>query len=499
MTALKSATDLENVFAQLLNKSAREVVKVFEFSEEGGDVVASQLQGTYIDGEDWHKIHRACASAGGQSGKDEKSGRWFFRFPKAAAQSEPQRPSPEAPKHGPGPGEAAAAGQPATDGAPKDMITTAAPPPLPKPSTSATPSPSEWKPEYPAKDAPVTPGYYAEFPVDRILSSPFSFRSNVAEGIEDLMNEIHLAGRVIHPLTCRPAKRPGYVEVGPGERRLYAVKEMARKTIPINVGEYSDLEFDRLRLLENLARKDLTDLETARVLKYLMDKYPKEYPTQETLAQAFGKNPGWVSRHLSMLEIENMSILPRGNLEKVTEGQAREILAAPPEKRKEVAEEIARHIEAEGKPPSMADIRKVTRPDEGIRVKCARCGTPTYKPVEVDGQQYCQVCSAIVKSAPKKTESVPKPPISSQGVSSEPEPEPSVIYRSNTGEIVSTEPASPSVAPRAESEEAPEDKGPIDTGMLFECPECGESYTVIHVDKGKHRLQQITVMEEQKG
>jgi hypothetical protein len=130
-------------------------------------------------------------------------------------------------------------------------------------------------------------------------------------------------------------------------------------------------------------------------------RYPQEYPTQEALAQAFGKPQNWVSRHLAMLQLEKDEIIPRGIIEteKLSEGQAREILAAPPEKREEVAKAIAEHIEAEGKPPSIADIRKVSRPDEGQRVRCACCGNTTSKPVDVDEEQYCQVCSAVVKRA----------------------------------------------------------------------------------------------------
>jgi len=36
---------------------------------------------------------------------------------------------------------------------------------------------------------------------------------------------------------------------------------------------------------------------------------------------------------------------------------------------------------------------------------------------------------------------------------------------------------------------------PIDTGLKCECPICGETYVVIHVDKGKHRFESVTVME----
>jgi hypothetical protein len=107
-------------------------------------------------------------------------------------------------------------------------------------------------------------------------------------------------------------------------------------------------------------------------------RYPQEYPTQEALAQAFGKPQNWVSRHLAMLQLEKDEIIPRGIIEteKLSEGQAREILAAPPEKREEVAKAIAEHIEAEGKPPSMADIRKVSMKGKESGVPAAETPRP---------------------------------------------------------------------------------------------------------------------------
>lgn len=39
---------------------------------------------------------------------------------------------------------------------------------------------------------------------------------------------------------------------------------------------------------------------------------------------------------------------------------------------------------------------------------------------------------------------------------------------------------------------------PIDTGMIFKCPICGETYTTIHVEEGKHKLQKIEVIESER-
>ena len=168
----------------------------------------------------------------------------------------------------------------------------------------------------------VKPGYYPEFPVDRILEPEFSLRSNVEEGIDDLVKEIRAAGMVIEPIICRPSSKPGYVELGPGERRLLAAKKLGMETVPVIVKEMDDAEFDRVRFLENLARKDLSDMEIARVLKHMLEKYPKEHPSQKALADALCKSPQWVTQHLRMLELEefwteNLSKFTRVNYQEV--------------------------------------------------------------------------------------------------------------------------------------------------------------------------------------
>jgi len=212
----------------------------------------------------------------------------------------------------------------------------------------------------------IQPGYYPDFPVDRILQPKFSFRRNVDEGIGDLVEEIKTAGMVIEPIVCRPSSKPGYVELGPGERRLRAAKKLGMKTVPVIVKEMSDAEFDRIRLLENLARKDLSDMEIARVLSYMLKEHKEEYRKHEDLAKAFGKTRTWVTRHLSMLELEKwtekLSNVPRGTwieiLSKITERQARETLSAPQEKRVEVAEWIIKKYEETGEIPSASEIRE---------------------------------------------------------------------------------------------------------------------------------------------
>ena len=80
--------------------------------------------------------------------------------------------------------------------------------------------------------------------------------------------------------------------------------------IPMIVREMDDDdEFDRIRMLENMARKDLSDIEIARILKRMLESYPEKYPSLRVLANALGKSKQWVSCHLQTLEIEELSAL----------------------------------------------------------------------------------------------------------------------------------------------------------------------------------------------
>jgi len=254
---------LKHVFGKIL--SIPEDQLPFEFYERDGELVAHQ-NGYIPNYDDWFKIHDYAMQVG-KAEQSEEDRSWYFIFPKPRAEEKPS--------------------------------------PLPLHLKEETPEEHE-KPDEKEKEEKPTlePGYYPEFPVNRILSHPFSFRVNVEEGLDELMTEIHAAGMIIEPLICRPAEKPGYVELCAGERRLRAAKMIGMRTVPVIVKEMDDVEFDRVRFLENLARKDLSDMEIARVLKYMLEKYKEEYPTHEVLAKAFGKSRTWVTHHLSMLDLE---------------------------------------------------------------------------------------------------------------------------------------------------------------------------------------------------
>ena len=110
-------------------------------------------------------------------------------------------------------------------------------------------------------------------------------------------------------------------------------------------------------------------------------------------------------------------------LSKITEGQARQILSAPPEKRVEVAEWIIEKYEEIGEIPSVREIREFVRPVEATEapeipeipevkeskptIPCDGCGKPVTTPVHLKGKFYCEECARKVLS-----EKPAKPPLS---------------------------------------------------------------------------------------
>jgi len=374
-----SLADLRRIFCRILGIPEDQLP--YEFYERNDELVARQTG--YIEPyERWFKIYKYAQNTGRvEQAEDDRS--WYFIFPKPKVE-EKFSPLPLHLK--------------------KETL-----------EENEKPVVSDEKKE---KKPLLELGYYPEFPIDRIITHPFSFRVNIEEGLDQLMTEIHTAGMIIEPLICRPAEKPGYVELCAGERRLRAARMIGMRTVPIIVKEMDDAEFDRVRFLENLARKDLSDMETARVLKYMLEKYPKEYPSQQALADALGKSRQWVSYHLQMLKLEDLSTRVDNwseILSKITEFQAREMLSTTPEKRTEIAEWIIKRYEETGEIPSASEIREFVHPFEAPPVEeeepeeeakpsitCARCGKPVTRPVHVKGKYYCDECAVKVLTEKEK-------------------------------------------------------------------------------------------------
>jgi len=160
-----------------------------------------------------------------------------------------------------------------------------------------------------------------EISARRVYPCPYQTRSRF-ENIEELAASIKAHG-LLQPIAVR-ASTGGY-ELIAGERRLRAFRVAFGddSMIPARVLNVSDSEAAELCVTENMQRSDLTPLEEAEGVKYLLD-------TQHTIQDAadrLGRSPLWVRRRSNLLSLcqdvrdaiedteHNMSIAPIEGLE----------------------------------------------------------------------------------------------------------------------------------------------------------------------------------------
>lgn len=143
-----------------------------------------------------------------------------------------------------------------------------------------------------------------------IIDNPLQPRAHYnEETLSELMASIKEKG-VLQPIIVRP-KNNGY-EVIAGERRLKAVRALKIEEVPIIVKEANDQEALTIALIENIQREELNAIEEAQAFRRLIDEF---HFTQETVAQAVGKDRSTISNLLRLLK------LPREIQKSVFDGQ----------------------------------------------------------------------------------------------------------------------------------------------------------------------------------
>jgi ParB family chromosome partitioning protein len=339
------------------------------------------------------------------------------------------------------------------------------------PSAQGTASQASYKeprntfPTEPRKEAAIA---YAILPIKKLFSMPFQSRKDIqGPDFADLVESVKAVG-VLEPILVRPRTSEDF-EIVAGERRAAAAVDAGLVEVPAIVRILSDQEAYEIQLVENVHRKDLTDMEKARMLDMMIKKFGY---TQEQLGKKLGKTQVWVSQHLAMLQIpESITrvIMNRTTEGELTERQAREILAAPEEKRGEILDKIKETIKETGKLPSGREIHAVAK-----SVPCARCGEAAEHPVNLEGKFYCANCAEQVVEEAKKG-LIPEAHVGPFEEKHEGEPE------------VPSGPTEPEHAEKAVLKAVP-----IGT---FQCTECNQHFIIEHLPNGKHKLKQIRSVE----
>jgi ParB/RepB/Spo0J family partition protein len=304
----QTTLDLESILCDKLDLKPKEVERYFDFDEKDGKLVIAQHKDSrgktvWLDRSIWVAVNNYVQELGGAWVPQER----LWEIPKSIPSSRPAD--------------------------------------TPKPIPKVIPSPTL------ESRRAIEPAYYPQFDVDKIISPTIQLRVDLHEDLEEMMQQIHAAGRILEPLIARPHPRKhGFIELAAGQRRLSAAQKIGLKTVPMLVFDLSDEEFDKTRLIENIARKDLTDYELGKAFQKLQTKY--KY-SEEQIAQLISKSLQFVSDKIicyRTIEQAKSNILhgvehvenpveAHKKLEQLTSTQTRVIRKAPTAKQPELIKE----------------------------------------------------------------------------------------------------------------------------------------------------------------
>lgn len=376
---MKLLSDFAKKVAESLGITARGVDQLFDFSEDKqGFFVARLKPQQFLDRKD--QFRTMCALVRDLGGEDYLPGTMAWKVPG------PYAKKPQAPE-GPKPVTTSTPSQEPQDARSKPSGQGMDSERAYKETGNAIPTGPSGVAQHVVTDDKSRPPQFM-VPLKALLSMPFQCRTNPDDPeMAELTESIKALG-VLQPILVRP-KPNGLYEIVYGQRRVKAAEKAGLIEIPADIRVLSDQEAYEVQFIENIQREDLSDMEKARMLNFLITKFGY---TQEALAQKVGKSKAWVSQHIAMLELEKVH---PGELQtgEITERQAREILAAPEEKR----EEILDQINETGEIPSAREIRRAVQPEQlhepiGPEPEVAKGPVETPKPLLTGFEVECPEC-----------------------------------------------------------------------------------------------------------
>ncbi len=179
-------------------------------------------------------------------------------------------------------------------------------------------------------------------PLDRIVPQKGQPRQHFdAQALDELAQSIKEFG-LLEPIVVR---RSGDKSVGAdkfeiiaGERRWRASQKAGLREVLVVVKDVTPRTAFELALIENVQREDLNPVELAEAL----DRLVKEHAyTQERLAERLGKDRTTITNSLRLLKLP-VTVRAKIVSGELTEGHARALLGADPDKIEHLAEKVLR-------------------------------------------------------------------------------------------------------------------------------------------------------------
>ncbi|MFU2417323.1 ParB/RepB/Spo0J family partition protein [Peptacetobacter sp. AB800] len=118
------------------------------------------------------------------------------------------------------------------------------------------------------------------------------------EKIQELADSIKKYG-LLQPIILKEDSNGEYMIIA-GERRFTACKKLGMKKIPAIIKDVSYEEIDKLAIIENLQREDLSPVEEAKAYKRLIEKYNL---TQTQLSESVGKSRPYITNSMRLLNL----------------------------------------------------------------------------------------------------------------------------------------------------------------------------------------------------
>jgi ParB family chromosome partitioning protein len=173
----------------------------------------------------------------------------------------------------------------------------------------------------PAADADEAQTPANEISVELIERNPFQPRKDFDKDSLLELAESLITHGMLQPLLVRP-HNGGYQLIA-GERRWLAAKEAGIETVPCRIMELEDKNICEVALVENLQRKDLSDLEKAKAFQEYLDRFGG---TANDLAKQLGMNRSTVANFIRLLALPE-AVKKALNAGRITNGHARALLS----------------------------------------------------------------------------------------------------------------------------------------------------------------------------
>src|SRR3989442_14142797 len=143
-----------------------------------------------------------------------------------------------------------------------------------------------------------------DIPLEKIRESSSNPRRVFDEAqLHELATNIRSHG-VLQAILVRPSSdgAAGTYELVAGARRFRASKLAGKNTIPATVRNLTDAEAQELRLIENLQRSNIHELDEGIGYRSLIDLRPDFY-TVETIAAQVAKSPSDLKGRISLTDV----------------------------------------------------------------------------------------------------------------------------------------------------------------------------------------------------